>query len=95
MNKWISTLALGVALAIPVGAVFAQAAHPPAQNVGKKHPNLEAAQRLATQAYQKLAASQAANEFDEGGHAQKAKELLDQVNQQIKQAAEFDNSKGK
>jgi hypothetical protein len=95
MNKLITTLALGIALALPAGAAFAQAAHPPAQNVGKRHPNLEAAQRLCLQAFKKLTASQAANEFDEGGHAAKAKDLLDQVNQQIKMAAETDNSKGK
>lgn len=96
MNKWISTLALGVVLAIPAGAAFAQAANPPAQNVSaKKHPNLAAAQRLTDQAFQKLTASQQANEFDEGGHAAKAKDLLDQASKEMKQAAQSDNAKKK
>jgi len=96
MNKWISTLALGAVLAIPAGAAFAQAAKPPVQNVSaKKHPNLAAAQRLTDQAFEKLTASQQANEFDEGGHAAKAKDLLDQASKEMKQAAEFDNSKKK
>ena len=63
-------------------------AAPPVDNVsGNRHPNLAAAQRLATQASEKISAAQAANEFDMGGHAAKAKELLDQVNHELKEAA--------
>lgn len=73
------------------GMVFAQ--KKPAQNVSpKRHPNLAAAQRLSAQAYQKVIAAQQANEWDLGGHAQKAKELLDQANQELKQAAETSNA---
>jgi hypothetical protein len=64
----------------------------PEDNVGKRHPNLQAAQQLCTQAYQKLVASQQAHEFDEGGHAQKAKDMLDKVNREIAAAAQFDNT---
>jgi hypothetical protein len=49
------------------------------------------AQRLSDQAYQKIVAAQQANEWDMDGHAQKAKELLDQVNRELKQAAEAAN----
>ncbi len=64
----------------------------PKQNVSKGlHPNLAAAQRLSEQAYQKIIAAQEANEFDLGGHAQKAKGLLDEVNRELKQAAEQSN----
>ncbi len=64
----------------------------PAQNVSpKKHPNLAAAQRLSAQAYQKVTAAQQANEWDLAGHAQKAKELLDQANEELKKAAEVSN----
>jgi len=52
-----------------------------------RHPNFAAAQDLCIQAYEKLTAAQRANEYDLGGHAAKAKELLEQVNQQIKEAA--------
>jgi hypothetical protein len=64
----------------------------PADNVSaKRHPNIAAAQRLTTQAYEKITAAQQANEFDMDGHAAKAKELLDQVNRELKAAAEAAN----
>jgi hypothetical protein len=64
----------------------------PAQNVsGARHPNLAAAQRLSAQAYQRILDAQKANEWDMQGHAQKAKELLDQVNAELKQAAQAAN----
>jgi len=64
----------------------------PVENVNPHHhPNLAAAQRFSEQAYQKCVAAQQANEFDLDGHAQKAKELLEQVNQQLKLAAEAAN----
>ncbi len=75
------------ALAVSVAAL-AQ----PARNVsGHRHPNLAAAQRLSRQAFQRILDAQRANEWDMAGHAQKAKELLDQVNQELKAAAEEAN----
>lgn len=68
----------------------------PVQNVsGKRHPNLAAAQRLSANAYQKIIAAQQANEWDLEGHAQKAKDLLDQANQELKQAAQASNANHK
>jgi hypothetical protein len=65
---------------------------PPADNINpRRHPNLAAAQRLSTQAFEKIVAAQEANERDMDGHAQKAKELLDQVNRELKEAAEAAN----
>ena len=52
-----------------------------------RHPNLAAAQRLAAQASAKVSAAQQANEFDMGGHAAKAKQLLDQASEELNQAA--------
>ena len=64
----------------------------PVENVsGKKHPNIAAAQRLSAQAFEKLSAAQTANEFDMEGHAKKAKELLEQANEEMKLAAEAAN----
>jgi hypothetical protein len=64
----------------------------PKQNISKgRHPNLAAAQRFSDQAYQKIVAAQEANEFDLAGHAQKAKNLLEEVNRELKQAAEQSN----
>jgi hypothetical protein len=71
------------------GVMIAQA--PPAENVGRRHPNLEAAQRLVGQAYDHIVAAQQANEWDMDGHAQRAKDLLDQANREIKAAAEAAN----
>jgi hypothetical protein len=64
----------------------------PDRNVsGARHPNLAAAQRLSRQAFDKIVEAQRANEWDMQGHAQKAKELLEQVNDQLKEAAEAAN----
>jgi hypothetical protein len=71
-------------------------AEQPAQNVSKgKHPNLAAAQRLTNQAFEKISAAQQANEWDMQGHAAKAKTLLDQANNELKQAAQSANKNAK
>ena len=82
-------MAGAVALLLGGGVVLAQ--RPKDDVSGRRHPNLAAAQRLSTQAYEKIGAAQAANEFDMKGHAQKAKELLEQVNNELKEAAEAAN----
>lgn len=64
----------------------------PSRNVSsKRHPNIAAAQKLVRQAFEKIKIAQDKNEFDRDGHAQKAKELLDQANNELKQAAEAAN----
>ena len=74
-----------------LAATFAMAQRP-AENVSaRRHPNLAAAQRFCEQAFNKIIAAQQANEWDMQGHAQRAKELLDQVNAQLKMAAEAAN----
>lgn len=84
---------VGIVLALALlctGLVFAQ--KKPAQNVGgKRHPNLAAAQRLSAQAYQRIIDAQNANEWDLAGHAQKAKQLLDEANAELKKSAEISN----
>jgi F0F1-type ATP synthase membrane subunit b/b' len=73
-------------LLVLAGIVYA--AQPPVRDVShRRHPNIAAAQRLARQAWEKIVAAQRANEWDMEGHAQKAKELLDQVNNELKRAA--------
>ena len=52
------------------------------------HPNLKAAHMHVKQAIEKVSAAQKANEFDMEGHAAKAKDLLDQAEKEIAQAAE-------
>lgn len=72
------------------------AADPPVKDVAPgKHPNIAAAQRHARQAWERILDAQKANEWDLGGHAQKAKDLLDQANAELKLAAETANQKKK
>lgn len=83
-------------LAVVLGALLligaAATAQRPARNVSPaRHPNLAAAQRLSQQAWERIVAAQRANEFDMRGHAQKAKELLEEVNKELKLAAEAAN----
>jgi hypothetical protein len=82
---------MGGLLLVAAGAIVAQ---PPKRNVSpQKHPNLAAAQQLSHQAWERILQAQKANEWDMGGHAQKAKELLDQVNNELKLAAGEANEK--
>jgi len=53
----------------------------------KLHPNLAAAQRNIDDAIAKITAAQSANEWDMGGHAKKAKELLAEASAEVKEAA--------
>jgi hypothetical protein len=55
---------------------------------GARNPNLRAAQDLINQAIDRISAAQKANEFDMGGHAAHAKDLLLQAKREIKLAAE-------
>jgi len=88
MKKSILTGVVGT-LVLVGGALYAAA---PVKNVSPaRHPNLAAAQRLSHQAFEKIIAAQQANEWDMQGHAQKAKDLLDQVNNELKLAAEAAN----
>jgi hypothetical protein len=80
---------LALAGALVVGGVLG--AQMPKDNVGARHPNLAAAQRLSQQAWEKITAAQQANEWDMDGHAAKAKDLLDQANREMKLAAEAAN----
>lgn len=75
---------------LPLALLASLAVAQPADNVsGKRNPNIAAAQHLVTQAYEKIVAAQKSNEYDMQGHAQKAKDLLDQANRELKMAAEI------
>ena len=92
ISKTMLGIMLGAAL---VGGGLAVAQKPVQDVSGKKHPNLAAAQHLSEEAYNKITAAQQANEWDMEGHAAKAKELLDQVNKELKLAAEAANKNKK
>ena len=88
MRRFVLTSVVGSALLIG-GVALAQR---PKENISPgRHPNLAAAQRLCRQAWEKVQAAQEANEWDLGGHAKKAKELLDQASDELKAAAEASN----
>jgi hypothetical protein len=90
MNIRRTALGAVAALGLVIGGItIAQA--PPERNVGMRHPNLAAAQRLVDQAFNRITAAQQANEWDLDGHAAKAKELLDQASRELKAAAEAAN----
>jgi hypothetical protein len=80
------------AIVLSAALLIAPAFAKPVENVSaKKHPNINAAQKLSEEAYEKLTAAQNANEFDMQGHAKKAKELLEEANKEMKLAAEAAN----
>lgn len=90
MSRIFRTVVLGLALCL-AGTAFAE--KKPVQNVNpQKHPNIAAAQNLSRQAFDKIVAAQKANEWDMQGHAEKAKQLLEEVNNELKLAAEAANA---
>ncbi|MGA9851493.1 MAG: hypothetical protein WBR15_00965 [Gammaproteobacteria bacterium] len=58
-----------------------------------RHPNLAAAMSLVHKANMRIDAAQRANEFDLGGHAAKAKELLAQAEIELRQAVAASNDR--
>src|SRR5712692_7339326 len=79
-------LAFVVAFSLLIGGL-ALAQRPERDIARGRHPHLAAAQRLSAQAWQRIVDAQRANEWDLEGHAQKAKNLLDEVNRELKLAA--------
>jgi hypothetical protein len=81
MHRFWRPAVLALALAAPLSLALAQ------KKEGKySHPNLMAADKLCAQAFAKLEAAQKANEYDLGGHAAKAKDLLKQAQDEIRLA---------
>ena len=74
------------------GAIFAQA---PVVNIGDRHGNLRAAQQYIQSAWQRIDAAQVDNNYNLGGHAGKAKDLLVQADEELKQAAITANHHGR
>jgi hypothetical protein len=58
----------------------------------KIHPNLAAAQHHVVEANRAIAIAQKDNRYDMKGHAEKARQLLVEVNQELKAAAEAANA---
>jgi len=54
----------------------------------RHHPNLEAARNDLNKAWEHISAAQSSNEYDMGGHAAKAKELISSAKEEVRMAAE-------
>jgi hypothetical protein len=81
-------LTLGMIVAVAMLFGTAGYAQRPEENIDPRvHPNLSEAQHLIAKAFDRLSMAQTANEFDMGGHAAHAKELLEQASHEIKVAA--------
>jgi hypothetical protein len=70
-----------------IGVAFAQ--RPETDIDPGRHPNLAEAQHHVVQAYEKAVEAQKANKDELGGHAERAIQLLDQANHELKEAAEY------
>jgi hypothetical protein len=67
-------------------------AREPSLNVSPyRHGNIARAQEYSRYAFDAMTQAQQANEFDMGGHAERAKQLLAQANDEMKLAAEWAN----
>ena len=68
-------------------------AQEPVQDIDRKvHPNLAEAQNHVAQANKYITIAQKDNKYDMQGHAEKARQLLVQANQELKLAAEAANA---
>ena len=80
-----------VSLAVAAGALlFAEG---PMVSIGNRHPNLRAAQQSIAEAYNLTGRAQGANHGHLGGHAARAKALLMQADQELREAAAYANHK--
>jgi hypothetical protein len=77
-------VALGLTL---MGIAFAQ--RPETDINPNNHPNLAEAQNHVVQAYNKIVVAQKDTKQQLGGHAEKAIQLLEQANHELKEAAEY------
>jgi len=90
MKKTILVLMVILSAVLFCGVALAQE---PVEDIDKKlHPNLAQAQHFVVQANNAVATAQKTNNYDMQGHAEKARQLLVQVNQELKAAAEAANS---
>lgn len=89
--KAIARIAAGIVVSTAILA-FAQA---PVVNIGTNHGNLRRAQQSIVSAYQSVNAAQSDNDGQLGGHAQRAKDLLLQADEELRLAANVSNAEGR
>jgi hypothetical protein len=90
MTKKIQGFTAALCVVLFCGITLAQE---PVVDIDQKiHPNLAAAQRHVVEANREIATAQKDNRYDMKGHAERARQLLVQVNQELKAAAEAANA---
>jgi len=90
-HSLLAPLALVGALAL-AGLALAQA---PTVNIGERHGNLRTAQEHIVQAYQLIGVAQQDNNSRLGGHAERARQLLIQADQELRMAANSADDHGR
>src|SRR5271154_5202477 len=88
MNRKILILA-AVVVSVAASSSFAVAQAPTVTIDPQSHGNLAAAQESIVVAFIRISDAQQANDDHLGGHAGRAKELLNQANEEIRLAADF------
>ena len=93
MNR--KNLLLGLTLLGTLTFGLAAQAQPPVVNIGERHGNLRAAQEHIVEAFQLVSQAQEANDSRLGGHAGRAKDLLQQADAELRMAADTANENGR
>ena len=89
-------LIIGLVFGVAMSAGCAAMAYEPSPyvDIGFRHGNLRNAQEDIVQAWQLVDQAQNANDYQLGGHAARAKELLFEANQELRMAATTANHNG-
>ena len=82
---------VGTALRLVLGCSGALIAQQPVVDIGNRHGNLRAAQQYIQAAWQRIDSAQADNNYNLGGHAGRAKDLLVQADEELRLAANVAN----
>ncbi len=99
-QKMFNILAV-LAILTSAGVILVQAQGPPpgyqgpVVNIGKHHGQLRDAQGYLVQAYHAIENAQQNNDGQLGGHAQRAKDLINQADAELRQAANVSNREGR
>ena len=91
-HKLLNSVAV-TAIFAGTGAIALQAQYGPVVNIGERHGNLRRAQEGLVSAYQAIDQAQHDNDGQLGGHAQRAKDLITQADQELRAAANYANQR--
>ena len=86
---------IGFTLGMVLSASMLSLAQAPAVDIGNRHGNLRAAQQYILSAWQRIGQAQRDNDGQLAGHAQRAKNLLVEANEELRLAANVSNAEGR